>query len=69
MEEKPLSTDPGRELLEDSVVGTGIYVRAMKAGRWQSVDIYELDKRSLMQWVNSRECFRDEVICALLGHR
>lgn len=60
-----LTTDPERE----AVMETGIYVRARTASGWQSVDIAELDRSSLLRWLRSRnENWSENVVLLLLGH-
>lgn len=58
---------------------TGLYVRARhpeqaehdRAGRWDSVDIYFLNKESLLEWLRSRggdNPWAEDVVGILLGH-
>lgn len=64
-----LVADPEREGMESM---TGILVRAKDAqGRWESLDIAELDRRSLHAWLRSRggkNMYAENVVLALLGH-
>jgi hypothetical protein len=68
-----LLVDPARVLdLEDADPGeTGIYVRAKQPdGSWCSIDIYALEKASLLAWLRSRGDNRwaEDVVGILLGH-
>lgn len=45
------NADPNRMVYASA---TGIYVRAMRGGKWDSVDIGELDRASLLAWLRSR---------------
>ena len=51
---------------------TGIYVRAQGlTGKWESVDIYALDKPSLLEWLKSRggeNRWAEDVCGILMGH-
>lgn len=51
---------------------TGIFVRAKNSeGRWDSVDIAELDKESLLVWLKSRggdNPWAESTVLILLGH-
>ena len=50
---------------------TGIYVRAKRAQKWDSVDIAELDHASLILWLRSRggaNEWAENVVAVLLGH-
>jgi len=51
---------------------TGIYVRAINSdGKWDSVDIADLDRPSLMFWLRSRggeNLWAESVVAMLLGH-
>ncbi len=59
-----LKTDPKR-----TGEPTGIYVRAQRPdGSWDSVDIYELDKESLLTWLE-KTGWGNSVVLILLGHR
>ncbi len=52
-----LRVDPMRSLElapEPELLATGIYVRALRDGRWGNADIFELDTLSLREWVRSR---------------
>ena len=64
-----LKIDPDRRL---QPVETGIYVRAQHpSGAWQSVDIFDLDKPSLLAWLRSRggdNPWAEDVVGILLGH-
>ena len=58
--------DPERSQCNDS---TGIYIRAKKDGEWQSIDIAELDRESLLLWIDAGgEGFAHRVVLAMLGH-
>jgi hypothetical protein len=58
--------DPERSGCNDS---TGIYVRAMREGQWTTVDIAELDRESLLAWIDrGGEGFARRVVLAILGH-
>lgn len=49
--------DPSRDISRASMpetLSTGIYVRALREGRWDNADIFELDIESLREWVRSR---------------
>jgi hypothetical protein len=47
--------NPERWADKEEVVYTGIYVRALSPeGKYESVDIYQLDKASLLNWLRSR---------------
>jgi hypothetical protein len=74
-------TNPSRELLEveggpdgnNEGRGTTIFVRALKVstGRFESVDICELDRPSLQAWLRSRggsNEWAESVVLILLGH-
>jgi hypothetical protein len=68
--EDELRCDPKRESTPETT-STGIYVRAMKDGKWESVDIYELDLPSLMLWLRSRggdNPWAENTVAILLGH-
>jgi hypothetical protein len=63
-----LIASPGREHLADA---TGIYVRALRDGRWDSVDIAELDLASLRAFLRSRggdNLWAEALVYSLLGH-
>ena len=51
---------------------TGIFVRAQNSvGGWESVDIVELEKESLLAWLKSRggdNPWAESVVLILLGH-
>lgn len=50
---------------------TGIYVRAKRGEKWDSVDISELSKASLLEWLTSRggsNEWAEGVVLILLGH-
>lgn len=49
-----LKTDARRHFAEDDQ-GTGIYIRAKKDGKWDSVDIAELDHESLLTLLRSKD--------------
>ncbi len=63
-----LKVDPSRV----GIGQTGIYVRALNAeGRWDSVDIAELDKASLLDFLKSRggdNPWAESTVLILLGH-
>lgn len=67
--QKPLQVDPERW---HNYADTGIYVRAqLPDGTWDSVDIIELTKDSLTQWLRSRggeNVWAENVVYLLLGH-
>jgi hypothetical protein len=51
--------------------GTGIFVRAMREGKWGSFDIITLDKPSLLSWLKSRggnNEWAENAFGVLLGH-
>jgi len=61
-----MKADPKRKDLANA---TGIYVRALRDGKWDSVDIAELDKLSLEEWLkdlSKEELIR--VIEIIFGH-
>lgn len=63
---KPLFVDETRSSTE-----TGIYVRAMVFGKYETVDISMLDKESLLAWLRSRggeNHFAEDCVGILLGH-
>lgn len=66
---KDLKTDPNRASFADA---TGIYCRAIREnGRWDSVDMAELDRDSLVQFVAARGPVTDwarDIVLILLGH-
>lgn len=61
-----LQTDPTRN------GDTGIYVRAQDInGKWDSFDICQLTKASLLEWLKSRggaNPWAENVVGVLLGH-
>ena len=61
------TADPKRYEHADS---SGIYVRALKNGKWDAVDIAELDAPSLLAWVRSHkdDNWAEGLILILLGH-
>lgn len=62
-----LRADPGRAVNGD----TGIYVRAKVGDKWDSYDIAQLDKASLLAWLLSRggsNPWAENVVGILLGH-
>jgi hypothetical protein len=60
-----LRADPARAGGPES----GIYVRAMRDGHWDSVDIAQLDTASLDAWLSrGDDQFRVKVVRILLGH-
>ena len=76
---QPLRTQGSRELLEvtggpdgdDSWRKTGCYVRALRRNGWANVDITELDRDSLVQWLRSRggeNPLAEAVVLRLLGY-
>ncbi|QGJ88936.1 hypothetical protein PBI_TEAMOCIL_85 [Microbacterium phage Teamocil] len=64
-----MRTDPERAALADA---TGVYVRAQRPDdRWDSVDMAELDRESLIEFVKSRGPVTDwarDLVLLLLGH-
>lgn len=70
-DEKPdLRADPHREYEENGMT-TGIYVRALRNGHWQSVDMADLDRASVIQFVESRgpvTPWARDIILIMLGH-
>lgn len=67
-----LTTDPKRKIAHDmDPYATGIYVRAKSGEKFESVDIGELDKRSLLEWLRSRggeNRWAEDTVGILLGH-
>lgn len=73
-----LKIDPARVAEAQELSGdestdvTGIPVRAQtKEGKWESVDIFCLDKESLNTWLRSRggdNPWAEQVVALLLGH-
>ena len=54
-----------------SDLSTGIFVRALNNGHWESVDIAHLTKESLLSWLKSRggdNPYAENVVGVLLGH-
>lgn len=54
-----------------TVTRTGIYVRAQRNKKWESVDIAELDAPSLLAWLRSRgghNPLAEDVVGILFGH-
>lgn len=50
---------------------TGIYVRALLDGHYESVDIAHLERESLQAWLRSRggeNSWAETVVMLLLGH-
>ena len=50
---------------------TGIFVRAKDGDRWTSVDIADLEKDSLLEWLKSRggdNRWAEDVCGILMGH-
>lgn len=63
-----LTADPNRRVKADA---TGIYVRAKRANKWDTVDIAELNKASLLAWLRSRggeNPWAENTVGQLLGH-
>lgn len=60
-----LNVDPTRYRV---VPETGIYVRAMLHGSWGSHDIAELDRASLVLWLESVPNLALNTVLILLGH-
>jgi hypothetical protein len=63
-----LVADPERGNLADA---TGIFCRALRDGRWTTVDIAELDRASLIEFVTSRgpvSNWARDITLILLGH-
>lgn len=64
-----LTVDPSRDI--EDLGGTGLYVRAKRDGKWDSVDIIELDTDSLYTWLRSRggdNPWAENVVALILGH-
>ena len=59
------SADPNRSVHAD---GTGIYLRAKRGDKWDSVDIAELDADSLRRWLMRDQTTAVNVVGILLGH-
>jgi hypothetical protein len=50
---------------------TGIYVRAELKGKWESVDIIDLERDSLLEFLRSRggkNLWAENIVAILLGH-
>ncbi len=65
-----LAADPDWALLLEEIQ-TGIYVRAKRGEKWDSVDIAELSPESLLEWLRSRggeNEWAEGTVFALLGH-
>ena len=63
-----LTADPERSQFADT---TAIYCRALKDGHWHSLDIAELDRASLIEFIGSRGPVNNwarDIILILLGH-
>lgn len=60
-----LKVDPARSGWEDA---TGIYIRAKFGESWESVDIAQLDRDSLLAWLRSGESFAENVVLGLLNY-
>jgi len=61
-----LKVDAKRKDYHDT---TGYYVRALRDGEWDSVDIAELTKISLREWLSHRtKTALVTIIVHLLGH-
>jgi hypothetical protein len=59
------------ENLIDPINNTGIWVRALRNDKWESVDIVFLDKDSLLSWLKSRggdNRYAEDCVGILLGH-
>ena len=69
-----LTTQSAEEIksrIGEQLPETGIYVRAKRDGKWESVDISELTAESLLQWLRSRDGdnpWAEDVVGILLGH-
>jgi hypothetical protein len=68
-----LRIDPIREgLPKEEQLFTSLYVRALGSdGRWHTVDIWMLDKESLLRWLRSRggdNPYAEDVVGILLDH-
>jgi hypothetical protein len=68
-DDKPdLIADPHRSHLANA---TGIYVRALDGQRWESLDIAQLDRASLIQFIESRgpvTPWARDIILIMLAH-
>jgi hypothetical protein len=69
MSKMNLKADPNRAGIGE----TGIYLRAKRGHKWASVDLAELDRESVLAWLNSREGIQktllaQNVVLVLLGH-
>lgn len=65
-----LKVDPERQGYA-LATSTGVLVRAKREGRWDNVDIVELDAASLLAWLRSRgghNPWAENVVGILLGH-
>jgi hypothetical protein len=65
-----LRADPHREYEENGMT-TGIYVRALRNDQWQNVDLADLDRASVIQFVESRgpvTTWARDIILIMLGH-
>lgn len=52
-----------------SGISTNIFVRAENGpGVWESVDIANLTKESLIEWLESEDGLATRTLCLLLGH-
>ncbi len=60
-----LVVDPNRDSYRDA---TGIYVRAVRLGRWGSHDIATLELPSLVAFLTSAPFVGVNSVLALLGH-
>lgn len=64
-----LNVDPNRK--DAGEPSTGIFVRALDGDRWDSVDIAQLDRSSLLLWLRSRggdNPWAEDVVGIILGH-
>ena len=67
-----MSLQANAERLAAGEPETGIFVRAqVPGGKWDSVDIAQLDAESLLEWLRSRDgdnSLAENVVGILLGH-
>lgn len=64
-----LTVDPNRKDMGEPF--TGIYVRALNGDKWESVDLAQLDRDSLLIFLRSRggeNPWAEDVVGILLGH-
>lgn len=66
-----LEVKPARWEAKGLQDATGIYVRAKRDDKWESVDIAVLTKESLLSWLRSRggsNPWAESTVALLLGH-